>query len=92
MNVNLAAHYLTGDADTWWLTHRDAVKSATVRASTSSGCNTTHTIAGWSQFVAAIRELFPIHLQREMRDDFSSLKQDDRTMHQSYSRFIELKS
>ncbi|CAO2817676.1 unnamed protein product [Amaranthus hypochondriacus] len=91
MKVNLAAHYLTGDADTWWLTHRDAVKSATARVPTSSGSNPTHATASWSQFIAAIRdEFFPIHLQREMRDDFSSLRQDDRTVHQFYSRFIEL--
>ena len=73
MKVYLAVHYLTGDANTWWLIHRDAVKAATARASTILGNNTTHTTICCSQFVSAIREMFfPIHLQREMLDDFSS--------------------
>ena len=44
MEMNLATHYLTGYADTWWLTHQDAIKVTTGRASpTTSRSHTIHT-------------------------------------------------
>ncbi|XP_057522676.1 uncharacterized protein LOC130802679 [Amaranthus tricolor] len=89
MRVDLAVHYLTGDADTWWVTHRDALLSAP-SAATLEHPSTVPPLP-WSLFVSALRdEFFPLHLQRRMFDEYSRLTQGTQTVHQYYVRFMEL--
>ncbi|CAO2819454.1 unnamed protein product [Amaranthus hypochondriacus] len=88
MRVDLAVHYLTGDADTWWVTHRDALLPV---ASTVTSEHSTVPSLPWSLFVSALRdEFFPLHLQRKMFDEYSRLTQGTQTVHQYYIRFMEL--
>ncbi|XP_057525575.1 uncharacterized protein LOC130804996 isoform X2 [Amaranthus tricolor] len=89
MRVDLAVHYLTGDADTWWVTHRDALLPAP-SADTSEHPSIVPSLP-WSLFVSALRdEFFPLHLQRRMFDEYSRLTQGTQTVHQYYVRFMEL--
>ena len=89
MRVVLAVHYLTSDADTWWVTHRDALLPA------SSAISLEHPSTvpplPWSLFVSALRgEFFPLHLQRKMFDEYFQLTQGTQIVHQYYVRFMEL--
>ncbi|XP_057517957.1 uncharacterized protein LOC130798877 [Amaranthus tricolor] len=87
--VDLAVHYLTGDANTWWVTHRDALLSAP-SAATSEHPSIVSPLP-WSLFVSALHdEFFPLHLQRRMFDEYSRLTQGTQTVHQYYVRFMEL--
>ena len=89
MRVDLAVHYLTGDADTWWVTHRDALLQ-TPSTVTSEHPSTVRP-PSWSLFVSALRdEFFPLHLQRRMFDEYSRLTQGTQTVHQYYVRFMKL--
>ena len=56
MRVDLAVHYLTGDADTWWVTHRDALLP--VSSAITSEHPSTVSPLPWSLFVSALREEF----------------------------------
>ena len=77
MGVDLAVHYLTGDADTWWVTHRDALLPAS--STVTSEHPSTVPPLPWSLFVSALRdEFFPLHLQRRMFDEYSRLTQEPR--------------
>ncbi|XP_057548096.1 uncharacterized protein LOC130826531 [Amaranthus tricolor] len=89
MRVDLAVHYLTGDADTWWVTHRHALLPAP-SAVTSKHPSTVPPLP-LSLFVSALRnEFFPLHLQRMMFDEYSRLTQGTKTVYQYYVRFMEL--
>ena len=77
------------DADTWWVTHRDALLPVS-SAITSKHPSTIFPLP-WSLFVSALREeFFPLHLQRKMFDEYSRLTQGTQTVHQYYVRFMEL--
>ena len=61
MRVDLTVHYLTGDADTLWVTHRDAL----LPASSAILLEYPSTVPPlpWSLFVSALRDEFvPLHL------------------------------
>ena len=89
MRVDLAVHYLTGDTDTWWVTHRDALLPV-FSVITSEHPFTVPSLP-WSLFVSVLREeFFPLHLQRKMFDEYSRLTQGTQTVHQYYVRFMEL--
>ena len=61
IKVDLAVHNLTGDADLWWVTHRDALLSTSF-AITMKHPSTVPPLP-WSLFVSALRDEFvPLHL------------------------------
>ncbi|XP_057533291.1 uncharacterized protein LOC130811128 [Amaranthus tricolor] len=89
MRVDQAVHYLTGDADTWWVTNRDALLLAS--STVTSEHPSTLPPFPWSLFVSALRdEFFLLHLQRKMFDEYSRLTQGTQTVHQYYVRFMQL--